>query len=391
MQTTIRLIHAALAVVLLAGDLAFAQAPATQVRGLQPTDFYSEVTIEDVAIRPQGDLVAFTVMTIVEKDNTRHREIWMQPLEAGAPGGDAFRFTSATEESTGPRWSPDGTLLAFTSKRGDDKNSTWFMRVDAPGGEAFHVEGVDGAPVWSPDGRWIAFLKTPDEETKAAGSDGDGGGDTGAKAREGWIAPGALTRTLDAKRFDGRVITSMRYKSNGTLTWLPDPATRRKAQIFVVAAAGGDPRQVTDLAFAPSQLTWLADNATILFTGDERQDDEYNVDSTSDLYAVVRTGGAPRLLTTNPGSERSAAVSPKGDRLAYLFSKERGAETDVLVVDIAADGTFTSTPRNLTAAWDRQPGAPEWLPDGRGVRFGPRATATRTSGKCRSMRLSCGR
>ena len=348
-----------------ASGVALAQPPApSAARGLLPTDFYKEVTIEDVAMRPQGDLVAFTVMTIVEKDNSRHREIWMQRLDAGKPRGEAYRFTSATEHSTGPRWSPDGTLLAFTSKRGKDENTAWFMRVDAPGGEAFHIDGVSGAPVWSPDGQWIAYVKPPEDEADAKKEQ-----DKDLKAREGWIAPGAITTTLDPKRFDGRVITSMRYKSNGTLTWLADPSTRRKAQIFVVPSAGGTPTQLTRLDFAPSQVTWLADSLTLIFTGDERQDDEYNDENTSDLYAVSRTGETPRVLTANPGSERSPAVSQKGDRLAYLFSKERGAETDVLVVDIGPDGTFQGAPRNLTAAWDRQPGAPEWVSDGTAVRF----------------------
>ena len=61
--------------------LALAPAPGVaQRRGLLPTDFYSEVGVGEVAISPDGALVAFTVTTIDEAENRRHREIWMQEL-----------------------------------------------------------------------------------------------------------------------------------------------------------------------------------------------------------------------------------------------------------------------------------------------------------------------
>lgn len=334
-----------------------------QPRGLMPADYYREVVVEDVAMRPQGDLVAFTVMTIVEKDNRRHREIWLQALSQGRPSGAAYRFTSPTEESTQPRWSPDGSLLAFTSRRDKDDNTAWFARVGGNGGEAFHLDGVEAEPVWSPDGKWIAYAKAPVRDR-----DGDGAPDK-RDEREGWVAPNALSKTLDAKRFDGRVVTSTRYKSNGTLPWMPHYSTRDVAQIFVVPAAGGAPVQVTRLAYAPSQLAWLADSQTIVFTGDEQQDNELNSDLTVDLFAVSRAGGEPRRLTTNPGAERAASVSPRGDRLAFQHQASVGAESDIYVVDIGSDGSFRGAPRNLTASWDRAPGAPRWTADGRAIRF----------------------
>ena len=156
--------------------------PDAQTRGLTPGDFYKEVTVEDVAMRPQGDMVAMTVMTIVEKENTRHRGIWLQTSRTGRPAA-AFRFTSPTENSTQPRWSPDGGVLSFTSRRDKDENSTWFARVGATGGEAFHLDGVFGAPVWSPDGNWIAYVTEPMRD-----ADGDGTADK-KDEHEGWVAP----------------------------------------------------------------------------------------------------------------------------------------------------------------------------------------------------------
>jgi len=338
-----------------------------QERGLLPQDYYSLVSVGDVAVSPSGAYVAFVVTTVNEDANDRHREIWMQRLDDGEPVGEPFRFTDPTEESTSPRWSPDGSLLGFSSRRGDDRNSVWFVRVDGPGGEAFHIEGVDGTPSWSPDGQWIAFTRAPREET-----------DERRDPREGWIAPDAITTTLDAKRFDGRVITSMRYKRDGQLTLRPDPSVRPKSQLFVISAEGGEARQLTDLPFSVGGgggfgggggLQWSPDSRTVFFTANDREDDEYNEENTGDIYAVSVDGGEPRVLTEDPGSESSPVVSPSGRQLAFRSSPERGAQTDIMVVEIRADGSFDGAPRNLTADWDDSPGAPQWMPDGRSIRF----------------------
>jgi dipeptidyl aminopeptidase/acylaminoacyl peptidase len=334
-----------------------------QTRGLVPADYYREVVTGEVAVSPDGRLVAFTVTSVIEKENKRHREIWMARLANGHPDGAPFRFTDPTAESSGPRWSPDGQVLALSSRRGKDANSVWVMRVSAPGGEAYHLPGVSGAPVWSPDGRWIAFTKAPDDDEDEA-AEGAGGG-----AREGWIAPDAISKTLDARRFDGRVITSMRYKRDGTLQLLPDPSTRRKSQVFVVPAEGGEPRQITHLDFDAGSLEWSPDGRTILFAGNPLQNDEYNDELTTDIFSVSREGGEPKALTANPGSEGQPAFSPDGSKLAFVQTKTRGGQTDLMVVDVAPDGTFAGQPRNLTAGYDESPGGVTWMPDGQRLRF----------------------
>ena len=349
--------------ILLALLAASTSASLAQSRGFQPQDYYRMTFVGDVQLSPNGDLVAFTVTTVNEEKNTRHREIWLQRLERGQPAGAAFRFTDPTEESSSPRWSPDGTVLAFSSRRGDDRNNVWFARVTAPGGEAYHIPGVEGTPVWSPDGRWIAYTKEPD--------DGDAEGEEGERnRREGWVAPDAITTTANAKRFDGRVITQMRYKRDGTLTLLPHPSIRGQNQLFVVAGGGGEPRQLTRMDIDVRSIEWTPDSRTIIFGADPEQHNDFSEVSTGELYAIGLDGGTPRLLTTNPGSETGQAVSPDGRMLVYVNSgATRDIQPEVMVVDIAPDGTFRGTPRSLTDAWDLLPGGPEWTPDGRALRW----------------------
>lgn len=344
-----------------------APAASAQTTGYAPEHYYRLVVVSEVAVSPGGDWAAFTVTTVVEDDNRRHREVWLQPLSEGRPEGEAFRATSPNEESTGPRWSPDGSLLAFSSARGDDPNSTWFLRVEGPGGEAFHVEGVEGPPVWSPDGSRIAYAKAPDAEDDGA-SGGDGGG-SGAEGREGWIAPDAVSRTLDPERFDGRVVTSTRYKRDGRLELQPHFSARPKRQIMVVDAGGGAPTQLTRLDFDAGEPAWSRDGRILFFAGDDREDDELRAENSGDIWAVPADGGTVRRLTTNPGTESAPAVSPDGRSLAFLSTPARGSQTDVLVVDTRPGGDFRGEPANLTADWDLQPGAPVWAADGTGVLF----------------------
>lgn len=355
-----RRVSIALVVALLAVTAAHAQ-----TRGIIPTDYYRMTFVGNTEISPTGDLVAFVVTTISEEENKRHREIWLQQLDDGQPQGEPFRFTDPTEESTNPRWSPDGTILSFTSRRGEDENTAWFMRVTAPGGEAYHIEGVDAAPTWSPDGQWIAFTRAPEDEDDEEAE----GPREERNQRKGWIAPDAISRTLDPSRFDGRVITSRRYKRDGTQTLLPHPSTRDKSQLFVVAAEGGEPRQLTDMPFNVRGIDWMPNGNGIIFGGNPLEDDEWNQENTQELYAIGLDGREPRVLTTNPGSETGADISPNGGQLAFVQSLARDVQPEIMVVDLNGDGGFAGEPRMLTGDWDLIPGSPEWTRNGRALRF----------------------
>jgi dipeptidyl aminopeptidase/acylaminoacyl peptidase len=330
--------------------------PLIAQQGITPEDYYKTVFVSQTEISPDGSYVAFTRTTIDVENNKRHREVWMQKLNNGQPDGEPFRFTDPTVESSNPQWSPDGKLLGIQSRRGDDDNSVRFIRVTAPGGEAFTIEGLDSSPIWSPDGSMIAFVKEPESEEEQ-------------EDRAGWIAPDAITNTLDAERFDGRVITQMRYKSDGTTAWLPHPSINKKRQLNIVSADGGDAEQITELEFNVGDVEWSPDGNRIYFSGDPLEDDEYNDDYTRNIYMIdIESKEVSQVFDMN-GTQRSPAVSPNGRFMTFLQSDERGAQTDVMVTSLNRNGEPTGSINNLTENWDLSPGSPEWTPNGNMLRF----------------------
>jgi dipeptidyl aminopeptidase/acylaminoacyl peptidase len=353
-----RALNPALAAVLVL-TLAAPALAAAQDRGVVPTDYYRMTFVSDVAISPDGAMVAFTRTRVVEDENRRHREVWVAALRNGEPAGEPFRFTDPTRDASSPRWSPDGRTLSFQSRR-DDESNTWFARVEAPGGEAYRIPGVEGAPIWSPDGRWIAFVDRPEVEGEERAP------------RAGWIAPDAVTVTENRERFDGRVITHVRYKSDGTLPLLPHPAARGTNQVFVVPAEGGEARRLTDVPFNVGGVTWSPDGRWIAFSGNDLEDED-PFERRSHLYLVAVDGGSGpgsvQRLTTGEGAWRAPEFSPDGGRLAWLFSADPNSPTRLEVRALGADGSFLGEARVLVDGRDIAPGSPTWTPDGRAIRF----------------------
>src|SRR5580698_1171989 len=104
-------------------------------RPLALEDYYRIETASSPAISPDGRWVVFVRTSIIEAENRRHSELWISPTDGSAP---ARRLTSDTFDSSAPRWSPDGKLLAFRSNRksqGSDSD-TWFLHMDVAPNDA---------------------------------------------------------------------------------------------------------------------------------------------------------------------------------------------------------------------------------------------------------------
>ncbi len=105
-----------------------------------------EGTWMDVDVSPDGKTIAFTLLG----------DIYILPIEGGTPR----RITEGLSWDVQPRFSPDGSRIAFTSDRGGGDN-IWVMNAD--GSDKRQVTEEDfrllNQPSWSPDGRFIAAKK----------------------------------------------------------------------------------------------------------------------------------------------------------------------------------------------------------------------------------------
>ncbi|MER3487631.1 MAG: S9 family peptidase, partial [Chloroflexota bacterium] len=125
-----------------------------------PEDVYALVWAADPRLSPDGRTAAVVVRQ-VDRDENRYRSaIWLVPLD-GAP---ARQLTAGLAEDSDPRWSPDGSRVAFVSDRAGKAKQLYVMPVD--GGEprclAHLPEDVE-TPAWSPDGRLLCFAsRVPD-------------------------------------------------------------------------------------------------------------------------------------------------------------------------------------------------------------------------------------
>ena len=362
---------------LLAPAILAAQAP--QKRAFTPADWYKLTVLSTPAISPDGGRIAFTVQTINERDDKYHREVWVVP----AAGGEAVRFTSPSTESSNPRWSPDGKYLLFTSTRTGGHGSTWMLRMDQPGGEAFQMESYPRGTSFPLDGRFAVWSEADSLPADSAHR----GEDPYAKMLPMARPPyGAITKPLDPARFDGRHVYDMRYKSNDQ-GFLPGPREARRwrpAQIWTQSFDGSPRHEITSTPYSHRNVVVSPNGLWVAFVADARLRADSVVDlerdsiarlpydrkrddvdrNEVDVYVLPIGGGTPHKVAALLGTEQDIAWSPDSRRLAFISRPGRMKSARVYVANACTDRDDCSTPENILGSYRYEPENIDWLADG---------------------------
>jgi dipeptidyl aminopeptidase/acylaminoacyl peptidase len=306
-------------------------------RYLTGSDLFNLEIATDPQISPDGKTIVYVRKSNDIMTDKARSTIWaidtatgqQRPLLAGA--GDYFS----------PRWSPDGTRLAYVSAQGGSPQL--FVRW-MTSGESARITGLPDSPdslAWSPDGRRIAYsMFVPDDGMKLGSAPSK---PEGAK----WADP-------------LQVISAVTYRFDGAGYFKPG-----YQQIFWVPADGGASTQLT---FGPTNagalVSWTPDSRSVLFSANLNKDWERDV-TEAEIYRVSIDGGAPVAITTRKGPDLQPVVSPDGRQIAYVGYDEVGkANVDNHLYVMNLDG---SNSRRLAASLDRPISNPAWSADGRSI------------------------
>ena len=76
--------------------------------------------------------------------------------------GSGLARVTGSNDDVEPRWSPDGSRIAFTSRgliNGDgiQEHNVWVSKADGSSRQQITRGAVDVHPAWSPDGQWIIY------------------------------------------------------------------------------------------------------------------------------------------------------------------------------------------------------------------------------------------
>ncbi len=320
-------------------------------------------------------------------------DIWL----VAKGGGTAYRLSSPAGEEQFPKFSPDGTQIAFSANYDGNTDVYVIPTMGGTPNRVTHYPGTDRLVDWSPDGDRLLFasqrtsglprfnqlwtvavegglpdrLPMPYGEFGALAPEGnliayspkDRGFRTwkryrGGAAPEVWLFD---LQTLESQNLSNSDANDAYPMWHGdTLYFLSDRGPSMRSNIWAVNPTTGDLRQVTtfsdfDITFpaiGPSDMVFQAGGRLYLMGLDDEEYAEVDVEIVTDLASL-----RPRLVNVSDLFQ-GAGISPSGKRVVVQARGE--------LFSVPAEHGVVQNLSRTSGAAER---TPAWSPDGKSIAY----------------------
>lgn len=302
---------------LLAGSLAAAAAP----RPLSFEDLRRVVSVYSPQISPDGKRIVYVRSHINWKQDRADTELVLVDVARGAPRV----LTHERQGVENPRWSPDGSKIAYLAEPGEKKPPQIYV-LPLDGGDSLQVTNAKNGVrsfAWRPDSKALAYVAddTPPNEAQIK------------------------------KHLDAVVITDNDYLTREA----PQPA-----HLWLVDVDGSHDTRLTSGSWSvtkDSEPVWSSDGSRIYY---QRQPDPvfaHFVEQTTYVHDVAAKSDA----VLGYGVDSDPKLSPDGTLIAVDCPRHG---TLYLQVDVCVHSLASGKEVFSSRSIDRSTHAFEWLPNG---------------------------
>jgi dipeptidyl aminopeptidase/acylaminoacyl peptidase len=238
--------------------------------------------ITAVRASPDAAKVLYTVREAVMTDDRSEyvNQVWL----CNADGSNAVQLTKGDKNSSNPKWSPDGKLIAFTSSR-EGKNNLYLLPV--AGGEAEKITDVKSAVgeyEWRHDGNAIAFTMVDAAESKE---------EKEKKAKNDWYY-------MDEEVKQNRLYVLWLNKKDTSGKYVQQKLTKENYNI--------------------NAFDWSADGKSIAYS--HGKSPEVNDNAYSDISMIEVESEITKSIAATGAGETNPLFSPDGKMIAYYSTTD---------------------------------------------------------------------